>query len=327
MSSLRAFVLRIPCRNTALRNGSLREAGQMRAQMSQRYGRFYSTAAESQRAGSGRRIKLSYAIAATTVLCSASYLSGLLAPPELFQVLNPRPAPPPPPADSDEGRKVVEKVERELNNLPLLRKCREAPDADEWYETRPYAMPPERLANHFTGGVLRSPGRIAVPPIVRAKKDETEAWVFIHLGRGVCGHDGIVHGGLLSTLLDEGCGRNAMLAFPSHIGVTANLNLDFKAPTKADQFVVMKTKLIEVNGRKAIIHGQIEDLNGKVLVTAKALFIEPKFASAVNMAGVSAVYPHLQRSVLHMAGPATRAEGGGQVIDAVPDTEEKNKTK
>jgi len=233
-------------------------------------------------------------------------------------------APPPPPADSDEGRKVVEKVERELNNLPLLQKCREAPDADEWYEARPYVMPQERLANHFTGGLLRSPGRIAVPPIVRARKDETETWVFIHLGRGVCGHDGIVHGGLLSTLLDEGCGRNAILAFPSHIGVTANLNLDFRAPTKADQFVVMKTKLIELKGRKAIIHGQIEDLDGKVLVTAKALFVEPKFASAVNMARVNAVYPHLQRSVLQMSGAAS-AEG--KVIDAVPDTEEKNKTK
>jgi len=300
----------------------------MTAQRSRRCGRLYSVVTESQEAGSHRTIKLSYVIAAITVLCSASYLSGLLSPPEIFQLINPRPAPPPPPADSDEGRKVVEKVESMLNNLPLLRKCREAPDADEWYEARPYAMSPERLANHFTGGVLRSPGRIAVPPIVRARKDETEAWVFIHLGRGICGHDGVVHGGLLSTLLDEGCGRNAILTFPSHTAFTANLNLDFKVPTKADQFVVMKTKLIELNGRKAIIYGQIEDLNGKVLVTAKALFIEPKFASTVNMAVVNAMYPHLQRTVLQISGAApTLVQSGGQVIDAVPNTEENNKTK
>jgi acyl-coenzyme A thioesterase PaaI-like protein len=40
------------------------------------------------------------------------------------------------------------------------------------------------------------------------KKDESEACVFVHLGRGLCGHDGIVHGGLLATLLDEALARN-----------------------------------------------------------------------------------------------------------------------
>ena len=61
------------------------------------------------------------------------------------------------------------------------------PDADDWYETRPYVqLPPERMANNFSAGALRGPGKIVVPPLVRAKKDETEAWVFLHLGRGVC---------------------------------------------------------------------------------------------------------------------------------------------
>ena len=60
-------------------------------------------------------------------------------------------------------------------------------DADEWYETRPYVtLSPERMVNSLTAGALRGPGKITVAPLVWARKDETEAWLFIHLGRGVC---------------------------------------------------------------------------------------------------------------------------------------------
>ena len=48
-----------------------------------------------------------------------------------------------------------------------------------------------------------------MPPLVRARRDEGEAIVIIHVGRGLCGHDGIVHGGLLATLLDESLARIA----------------------------------------------------------------------------------------------------------------------
>lgn len=49
---------------------------------------------------------------------------------------------------------------------------------------------------------------LALPPIVFANHDETEATVIVHLGRSLCGHDGIVHGGLLATMFDETMARN-----------------------------------------------------------------------------------------------------------------------
>jgi hypothetical protein len=81
---------------------------------------------------------------------------------------------------------------------------RAAPDAHDWYEARPYTgFPEERRVNNLTAGALRGPGKLALPPLVRARKDEKESVVLVHVGRGLCGHDGIVHGGLLATLLDE----------------------------------------------------------------------------------------------------------------------------
>lgn len=63
--------------------------------------------------------------ATTTLVCSATYLLGLLAPPPMFQLINPRPAPAPWAPESEEGKKHTQRIENELLNLKLLKECRE----------------------------------------------------------------------------------------------------------------------------------------------------------------------------------------------------------
>jgi len=104
----------------------------------------------------------------------------------------------------------------------------------------------------------------------------------LHMGRGLCGHDGIIHGGLIATVFDEALARLALMNLPDKIGVTATLTVDYKAPTRADQFVVMRIHLIEKKGRKAYVEGTVEDLNGTLLATGKGLFVQPKYAKLLN---------------------------------------------
>ncbi|KAK7017428.1 UPF0644 protein PB2B4.06 [Favolaschia claudopus] len=212
------------------------------------------------------------------------YTIGSMYPPTPLQLLYPRPAPPPP-ADpySAESRAYTEALEAELQSLPILRELRTRADAEEWYETRPHQHLPENVAaNTLSAGSLRGPGKLALFPLARVKKDESEAIVFVHVGRGLCGHDGIVHGGMLATLLDEALARNAFTNLPAKIGVTATLSLDYRAPTRADQFIVVKTQLVEVKGRKATVAGRVEDLEGTLLVSAKGLFVQPKYAKLLD---------------------------------------------
>ena len=68
--------------------------------------------------------------------------------------------------------------------------------------------------NSLTAGALRGPGKLALCPLVRVKKGASESYVFLHLGQGLCGHDGIIHGGLLATLLDESLGRMVRAIHP-----------------------------------------------------------------------------------------------------------------
>jgi len=214
----------------------------------------------------------------------ATYTAGALFPPQSLTFIAPRPAPAPPSdINSPASIKYTSNLESQLQSLPLLVSLRSQPDADEWYETRPYRdVSEERRVNNLTAGALRGPGKLAFAPLVRARKDESESVIIVHVGRGLCGHDGIVHGGLLATLLDEGLGRTAIKSLPDQVGVTAYLSIDYRAPTKADQFIVIKTRLTEVKGRKAWVEGHIEDTNGNVLAEAKTMFVQPKYAKLLN---------------------------------------------
>jgi len=212
-----------------------------------------------------------------------SYTLGSFFPPETVTLISPRAAPAPPDANTPESKAYMASLESQLQSLPLLKEHRSRPDADEWYEVRPYQnFPEERRVNNLTAGALRGPGKLGAIPIVRARKDESESIIFGHLGRGLCGHDGIVHGGVLAALMDEGLGRTAINNLPEKVGVTANLSITYRAPTKADQYFAIKTKLIDVQGRKAWVEGRVEDMNGTLLAEAKVMFVQPKYAKLLN---------------------------------------------
>ncbi len=128
---------------------------------------------------------------------------------------------------------------------------------------------------------------VAIPPLVFTKTatgaaqlggNEGDSTIIVHLGRSVCGHDGIVHGGMLATVCDEALARTAMYNLPGKIGVTARLEIDYRKPTMADQFIVLETKLVESKGRKAVVQGTVKDAKGQKLLDCRAIFVEPKYA-------------------------------------------------
>ncbi len=158
--------------------------------------------------------------------------------------------------------------------------------------TRPYTKyPEERLRHSLTGGSLRGPGLITVAPAILTKTAHGalveggrhgDSVIFMHLGRSICGHDGVVHGGAIATIFDEALARPAFYALPSNVGVTARLEVNYRKPTMADQFVRVETEITHSEGRKAYVKGQMRDMSGTLLAEAEALFVEPRFARFIN---------------------------------------------
>ena len=204
-----------------------------------------------------------------------------------------------------------------VSQIPLVQSLRQSHKT--FKESRPHlAIPPAIRQHHLVGGSLAGSGKLALAPYMWTSSRKAEAQAesdpahmkkassvvsVFHIGRDLCGHPGFVHGGLLSVLFDEVFARCISAAFPSGLGMTANLNVDFRKPALPDRLYVLRAETVKVEGRKAWVQGQMtylplsvsgsvdsqrivpdiallrEDSEGAVIVAeAKALFVEPKFA-------------------------------------------------
>ncbi|RKF64614.1 Uncharacterized protein, mitochondrial [Erysiphe neolycopersici] len=176
------------------------------------------------------------------------------------------------------------KIDDFINSHPLTLEMRSKP---EYSESRPHLRIPAPLRpNNVIAGTLMGPNMLVVPPVVWIDKEGHSLVSIMYLGNNLCGHPNLIHGGLLATLLDEFLARCCFTAFPNKIGMTATLNIDYRNPTPAGSYVLVRAKTTNVKGRKVWAAGHIESLplEGKMPITlaeASGLFIEPKQA-AVN---------------------------------------------
>lgn len=177
-------------------------------------------------------------------------------------------------------------------------------------ESRPHLRFADEHRKHsLTGGTLLGPGKIPVPPLVFLEEGKYLVSM-AYIGTDLCGHVGIVHGGLLATLCDEGLARCGFSALPNKIGVTASLTINYRNPAPAGSFVVLKAETIKAEGRKVWVKGRIELLSeteesGKVLVEADGLFIEPRYAK-VHLSPTLVCYQVLTQPSLCQRSSKTR---------------------
>lgn len=169
-------------------------------------------------------------------------------------------------------------IEEFIESHDLTYSLRKEP---KYTESRPHLTIPETMrSTNLLTGALAGPKKITVAPYVFQDIGKSLIMI-IHLGGDTCSHDGIVHGGLLATLLDECLTRCCCPAFESKVAVTANLNIDYRSPAMADSYFVLTAEITKLEGRKAWMNGRIETLSAEgedssLVAEAKSLFIEPK---------------------------------------------------
>ncbi|KAH8551208.1 HotDog domain-containing protein [Umbelopsis sp. PMI_123] len=175
--------------------------------------------------------------------------------------------------ESDEEH--IARLEQEMAALPIVNKLR---DDSNITEVVAYGhMSPSAYQHSLTASTLRGRGKIAVRPLKFFNQDKTECYMICHLGRSLCGHDGIIHGGMLGTLLDEHLAYVTVPSLPNHTGFTARLEVNYRAPVKADQWVIIGGKLDSLDGRKAWADAWIEAIDQSIKYTeARALYVSPR---------------------------------------------------
>lgn len=192
-----------------------------------------------------------------------------------------------------DGDDEARRVEETINGHPLVAELRRRP---ELTESRPHMrMPAQYRARSLTGAALAGPRRVPVPATTWTEAGGKSLVSVVYVGEDLCGHPGLVHGGLLATLFDEALAWCCFGALPHNIGVTARLSVDYRKPTPAGSFLVIRARTTKVEGRKAWVEGHVELLaepgeKPTVLAEADALYVSPKFA-AVSLATVPPTPP------------------------------------
>ncbi|KAK7203101.1 HotDog domain-containing protein [Myxozyma melibiosi] len=245
--------------------------------------RLFSAAAPTNFAASPRRssiVSLSTVLIAAASLAAGAAAGFRFSPLELYTGRSaPLPA-----AGSPEEAAFIAAIEKELQSSRVVQKMR----ATEGYvERRMWADVPQKyLDSGFLSGSLRGPGKFAVPGIVFVNEEEKKVVSVIHCGRKVCGFPRIVHGGVIASLLDECLARAAILPLPAHTAVTANLTVNYRRPTQADQVISIETEVTENTDRKSLVSGVVKSAHGEKLAEATAVFVVPKHYKLQSLASM-----------------------------------------
>lgn len=101
-------------------------------------------------------------------------------------------------------------------------------------------------------------------------RSKQEASTFFVPPSWMTGHPGILHGGFISLFLDEVMAK--VLKGLGLRGMTANLNVDFRRPARAEQMISLTAGVLRIEGRKAFLKARLEDHDG-ICAEGSSLYI------------------------------------------------------
>jgi len=108
--------------------------------------------------------------------------------------------------------------------------------------------------------------------------------VDVKIGTRLNAHVGIVHGGIISLLVDTSLGyacENLIKGYTKNaIALTANLKVDFRAPFPEKSGAVIRVYLDKVERSKLFLSAVLQNIDGSVTYAEEAsLFIKKKLGS------------------------------------------------
>ncbi|KAI0379147.1 HotDog domain-containing protein [Hypomontagnella monticulosa] len=182
---------------------------------------------------------------------------------------------------SEQDHFELSRIRAKGAQLPLVRALSEDPAWRSW-DAYSGAQTANMVRSRITSGPLGWAHGLAFQRVFH-NPATGEVVTVVYFGPATSGWPGVVHGGALATVLDENLGRAAILRFPARTGVTARLELQYRAPTlTAGYYVVRSRPLVREDDdpakadRKMWVEGTLENEKGKVCVEAKALYVVPK---------------------------------------------------
>ncbi|KAJ5571397.1 hypothetical protein N7535_005057 [Penicillium sp. DV-2018c] len=182
----------------------------------------------------------------------------------------------PPAPGTLEDQAELHEIQRVFDiGLPIVQELRRDPD---YVEKEVYQnFEDEHKTHRLTSGPMAGSRSLGLQRVFWNEKEKKIVSV-VFLGPGLEGWPTMVHGGALGTVIDENLGRIAIRHFPARTGVTANLNLNYRAPVFSGNFYTLHTSLDQerTTDTKAYATCEVRDIAGRLCVEASGLFVVPK---------------------------------------------------
>jgi uncharacterized protein (TIGR00369 family) len=80
-----------------------------------------------------------------------------------------------------------------------------------------------------------------------------------------CNHAGVLHGGIISTMLDELMGMTLITIEIDYLYVTINLHVDFLFGAKAGEIITVTSEVFRVGKKIANVEAKMYNAEGKIL--------------------------------------------------------------
>lgn len=167
---------------------------------------------------------------------------------------------------------------RRLQSVPWAAKLLKDPGLRAF--SLPNIVPKASGEDSMVAETLRTESTVSLwQPLYRAPCPEAPLGEFLFvltLGSGLNGHAGTLHGGITSLLFDETLGHASWYhRAPGTHQYTATLTVDYKKTVPTPSTVLFRTRMDpSSSGRKCWLDGTLEDGEGVIYATGRALFLE-----------------------------------------------------
>ena len=88
------------------------------------------------------------------------------------------------------------------------------------------------------------------------------------------GYPGVVHGGIITAMLDEVAGRTSMIADPDHFMMTVKMETKFRHPVPVETPLTLIGRMIKQRGRLATAHAELRLPDGTLAAETEVVLAD-----------------------------------------------------
>ena len=101
----------------------------------------------------------------------------------------------------------------------------------------------------------------------------------------LCGFDGLVHGGIIATLLDE-VAAWTNFAYLLRIGVTLEASVRYLKPVPTETEILLEGKVVRHDEKSSVIASTIRSAEGTLLTESQSKWLLPDYSTLARVTGI-----------------------------------------